>query len=75
MTVSEQRHHQFRVGKQLVVEGAADVRSELLVEEVLELERATPLCVILGIERRVRPLFLDGGDDPCRVADCPPVDG
>jgi hypothetical protein len=38
------------MGKQLVIEGAADVRSELLVEELLELKRATPLRRILRIE-------------------------
>jgi hypothetical protein len=71
--LGEQWHHQLRVGKQLVVEGAADVRSELLVEEVLELERATTLRLILGIERRLRPPLLDRGDDPRRVADRAPV--
>jgi hypothetical protein len=53
------------MGKQFVVEGAADVRSELLVEELLELKRAAPLRRIVGIERRLGPALLDGGDDPC----------
>ena len=52
-----------------MIAGAADVRSELLVEELLELKRTTPLGRILRIERRLGPPLLDGGDDPCGVAD------
>ena len=43
LTVAKQGHDQSRMGQQLLVERAADVRSQLLVEELLELERALPL--------------------------------
>jgi hypothetical protein len=42
LTVGEQRHYQLWMGKQFVVEGAADVRSELLVEELLKLTSSSP---------------------------------
>jgi hypothetical protein len=37
---------------------------ELLVEELLELERATALCGIGRIERRLRSYPLQSFDDP-----------
>jgi hypothetical protein len=64
--VGKQWHHVLRVGKQLLVGHAADVRSQLLVEELLELERALPLRRILRIEWWLRPALLDRGDDSRR---------
>jgi hypothetical protein len=74
ITLREQRHHQFRMGQQLVVERAADVRPEPLVEELLELKRATPLGGILRIQRRPWPALLERGDDSRRIADRPAID-
>ena len=51
LTVAKQGHDQSRMGQQLLVERAADVRSQLLVEELLELERALPLRRIQRIKR------------------------
>jgi hypothetical protein len=67
--------NKVRLGKQFVVEGAADVRSELLVEELLELKRSPPLRRILWVERRAQPALLDLRDDSGRVPDRPGVEG
>ena len=65
---------QLRMREQLVVEGTADVRSQLLVEEFFQLQRATPPRRIIRIERRLRPALLDRRDDSRRIADRPSVD-
>ena len=43
LAVREQRHHDLGPVEQHVVDGPADVGSDLLVEEVLELERSGAL--------------------------------
>lgn len=75
LTVGKQWHHEPRVGKQRLVGHEADVRSQLLVEELLERERTLPLRRIVRIERSLRPALLDRGDDSRRIADRPPVEG
>jgi hypothetical protein len=60
--------------EQLVIEGTADVRSQLFVEEFFELERATPLRSIIRVKRRLRPALLDRRDDSSRIANRPSVD-
>jgi hypothetical protein len=67
--MAEQWLQKLRVGKQLGVGRASEVRSQLIVEELLEFERATPLSRILGVERWPRPALLDRGDDSGRIAD------
>ena len=67
--MAEQGPHKVGAGKQLGVGRAPQMRSQLLVEEILELERATALRRILGVERWLRPALLDRGDDSGRVAD------
>jgi hypothetical protein len=67
--MAEQWPHEVGAGKQLGVGRAPEVWSQLLVEEVLELERATPLRRILGVQRWLWPALLDRGDDSGRVAD------
>jgi hypothetical protein len=62
------------VPPQLVERRAADVRPELLVEELLELQRAAPLVRIRRVERRRRELLLEGRDDRGRVAYRPAVE-
>ena len=47
----------------------AGVGSELLVEEVLELQRPAPLIWVGGVQRRLGVALLEGGDDRRRVAD------
>ena len=50
------------------------VGSQLLVEEVLELERAPARAGVGRIERRLGVTVLDGLDDPRRIADCHAVE-
>jgi len=49
-----------------------DVRPELLVEELLELEGARALGRSTRIERRLGEGLFERGDDPRRVVDRPP---
>jgi len=51
LAVGEERNHQVRMGQQLVVDGATDVGTELLVEVLLQLEGTLPLILILWVER------------------------
>ena len=62
------------MGEQLLIERTADVRSELLVEELLQLESAMPLLLILGIQRWLMPTLLDCSDNSRRIADRALVD-
>ena len=75
LAMAEHRLYNLRPGKQLGVGRAAEVRSQLLVEELLEFERATPLRRIVRVEPRVRPAHLDRGDDSGRIADRATVEG
>src|SRR5439155_939815 len=65
--LAEQRGAVVTVREELVEERAADVRAELLVEEVLEGEGALPL--VTRVERRVRLQPLERCDDARRVDD------
>jgi hypothetical protein len=51
-----------------------DVRTELLVEELLQLERPRTLAGIARIERGLGHRFLERGDDLGGVADRPAVE-
>jgi hypothetical protein len=51
------------VRQELVEREAADVRAELLVEKVFELERATACRLVARVERRLRILLFERFDD------------
>src|SRR3954454_16722824 len=61
------------VGQGVVDHEQARIRAELLVEEVLEIERPAALLEVRGVERRVRVGVLEVGDDARRIADRVPV--
>src|SRR5207253_11294846 len=62
------------VAAELVKEKPPDVRSELFVEEVLELERPAALDRVRRVQRWLRVAFLERADDRGRVADAPAVE-
>jgi hypothetical protein len=52
------------------VEGElAGIWAELLVEELLQLQRPSPLLGVGRVESRLRMAFLESGDDRGRVGD------
>ena len=63
-----------RVGEHVLEREEAQVRPELLVEEVLDLQCAAPVDRIVGIERRFRIAPFELADDEGRVADDLPVE-
>ena len=66
----DRAHAVSRVADQLVPGEQADLRAELLVEVVLELERPAALARVRRVERGpVRVAFLERRDDRGRVAD------
>ena len=70
--------HQLRealpVVAELVPGELPDIGAELLVEELLQLERAAPLGDVRRVERRLGVALLQRGDDRGRVADSLSVD-
>lgn len=50
------------------------MRSQLLVEVVLQLEGAAALFGLGGVEGPIRAALLEGDDDRGRVGDRPPVE-
>jgi hypothetical protein len=68
------RFETLRIVAELVEGEQADVGPQLLVEEVLQLERAAALLGVGGIERRLGEALLERGDYLGRVADRPPLE-